>query len=259
MMNPSQRTFHLGLELAGNRIQAGVFDGTGRLCGKASRSAKTERGEAEVIQRLARRGLDAVDDADLIATQITAAGILTGVPAAPRADARIPSVGGIWNAGVMNQLAGYFPPPLGSRLVAGSLQATLLWAIHEQELAGAPRRMLGLFAGADTDFFYADRSQPGEVRVIPGRTPGGIRTGVTDESALGPVDPQRLVAAVRETQADLLLLVGDSFEDGNSVAARRIRDVLAEAGLRLPVHIPVASGHAGIWAAARLAARTFPG
>jgi len=254
-MKQQSQIYHLGLELAGEQIRAGVFDGAWRLIGKATRSAKKNRGFEEVLQRMARCALDAVDEADLLPEKIAAMGVLTDYGAQSKPAEFQGEIAREWTPEMLNQLAAHLPISLNSHLVVGKLHPTLLWTVHELELAGQPNRMLGVFADSTTEYRYADRFDPGEARVIhPDLPPEAVESAMSEDRAF---DPTALLSIVRQTHAEALLLVGKPFRDDKLPVMKRIREALKNAGLELAVYIPVAGEFAGAWAGARLAAKTF--
>ena len=55
----------LGIDLGGTKIHAVILDRKGRIVGSARTATKGERGYAEVIERIARTAVEAIDDADI--------------------------------------------------------------------------------------------------------------------------------------------------------------------------------------------------
>jgi glucokinase len=68
----------LGIDLGGTKILAAVVDHDGHIIGEAKRKTRAERGVDEVIQRLAKTAVEAVECAHLAMDAIEAVGV--GVP-----------------------------------------------------------------------------------------------------------------------------------------------------------------------------------
>lgn len=244
-MKNQPANFHLGVEWAGDQIRAGVFDGRWRLQGRASRSAKTQRGLGEVLKRIARCALDAVDEADCQPKDIVASAILTDGHGA----------GQVWGPQQVNQLAEHLAPEMSSNLLTAGRVPAIMWAVHEYELSGGPQSWLGLFSEPELAIFTADRAQPGKVQPIVATFSNASDDPTAAAEATGPL--RELLAAVHVARPDLLLLIGPEYEDAESTGSKRIRALLSAASLKLPVHTPGYGRQVGVWAAAKLAARTF--
>jgi len=78
--NTEKKDHVVGVDFGGTKILAGVFDGKFDCIGRARVSTKADRGADEVIGRIARCVLEAVDECDLELKQISAIGI--GAPGA---------------------------------------------------------------------------------------------------------------------------------------------------------------------------------
>jgi glucokinase len=65
----------LGIDLGGTKILAAVVDETGRIIGTSKRKTRAERGVDEVIDRITKTAVEAVEDAHLDLSAIEAAGI----------------------------------------------------------------------------------------------------------------------------------------------------------------------------------------
>lgn len=240
-------SFWLGIEWMGEQLRAGVFDAQWRMKGKASRSAKTQRGPDEVVRRIARCALDAVDEADLRPEDITASALLL--------DGIQP--GRVWGPQQVNQLADQFAPAMSGKLLTAARVPAILWAVPEYELSGTPQSLAGLFSEPKPALFGAQRGQPGQVKpLIPGASPGDNSTAATEgEDQAGPIEG--LLPALLQARPDVLLLLGAGYEDAGTPASRQLLEMLSAAGLDLPVHPSHHGAQVGVWAAARLAAQTF--
>lgn len=86
MPKTSIPAFRLGIDLGGTKICAVVIDHRGRICGRAKRSTKAERGYLRVLERIIRTGTEALEDAAVPVAKIRKVGI--GVPGPVDADRR---------------------------------------------------------------------------------------------------------------------------------------------------------------------------
>ncbi len=68
----------LGIDLGGSKIVAVVIDGKGTVLGTAKRSTKVERGYHRILERIARTGTEALEDAGLTMKAVARIGV--GVP-----------------------------------------------------------------------------------------------------------------------------------------------------------------------------------
>lgn len=235
----------LGIEWVGEQLRAGVFDAQWRLQGKASRSAKTQRGLDEVVKRIARCALDAVDEADLRPEDIAASALLM-----ERNES-----GQVWGPQQINKLAEHLAPPMSSNLLTAARVPTIMWAVPEHELSRTPQSWVGLFSEPEPALFMAERAQPGLVKpLLAGSSPAKDGAAAAAEAA----DlARKLLSAVLFARPDLLLLFGPGYEDAGSPGTKRMLEMLLAASLNLPVHTSRQGIQVGVWAAARLAARTF--
>ncbi len=64
----------LGIDLGGTKILAAVVDETGHIIGTSKRKTRAERGVDEVIERIAKTAIEAVEDARLDLSTIEAVG-----------------------------------------------------------------------------------------------------------------------------------------------------------------------------------------
>ncbi len=143
---PGSDALFVGAELGEATIRAGVFDGAGRLLGKAKRSPKLERGIPAVVERVARCIRDAVDECDLELDAIKAAGVGLEV-------------------GVIEQWtspAATLPPAFSNEVVQAELKKLLGFpafleteyqlaalGIYETELAGNPGLVVTIVCGKE--------------------------------------------------------------------------------------------------------------
>ena len=142
--NTSKAPYFVGVDLGGTKILAGVLDGAFQCISRSKLSTKPERGEEEVIDRIARCIQDAVDESDLSLRQIRGIGL--GAPGA--VDCREGRV--------------IFAPNLGWKDIAlkKALEKRLdipvfvendcklhTLGVYEAELQGKPRHLIGIFLG----------------------------------------------------------------------------------------------------------------
>jgi glucokinase len=73
--DPAQPHLTLGIDLGGTKILAVVVDEDGHVLGTAKRKTRAERGVDDVIERIARTAVEAVEDAGLDLGLIEAAGV----------------------------------------------------------------------------------------------------------------------------------------------------------------------------------------
>ena len=237
---PKQSRHYLGVEWVGEQLRAAVFDEHWRLKGRASRSAKTNRGFGEVLKRTALCALDAVDEADLQPEAIAATALLSDGTLA----------GQTWGPQEVNQLAGHLPARLSSKLLTAGRASTILWAVHEYELGRRPMSWVGLFAEPEPTVHAANRLEPGRVRRL---------TFSVGPTAQPIATSKELIDTLMREQVAAVVLIGDEYEDLNTGGAKQLQESLAVAGSEIKLHVPLHGTHVGTWAAARLAARTFVG
>src|SRR5580692_3848138 len=134
----------VGVDLGGTKILAGVFTTSLKCVGRSKMSTKAERGPEAVIERIANCVQDAVDECDLSLKQVRGVGI--GSPGSVD-----PEAGKVMFAGNL----GWKDIPLKRELeehlgIPVFLQndcngCTL--GVHEVELEGKPKHMIGIFLG----------------------------------------------------------------------------------------------------------------
>jgi glucokinase len=142
--SPKQE-YLLGVDLGGTKILAGVFTPQLKSLGKVKTSTKADRGPEAVIERIARCIEDAIDECDLVPEQIRGIGI--GAPGAVDAES-----GKVIFA---PNLPGWTDIPLKKELEKElKLQVFLendgnicTLGVHQVELEGKPKHMLGIFIG----------------------------------------------------------------------------------------------------------------
>lgn len=210
------------------------------MVGKSSRTAKTKRGMEEVLRRIARCALDAVDEADLQLEGIAGTAVLTNGLAGAQT----------WEPQDVNRFANHLPPNMGANLLVAGRIPTIMWAVHEEELGSGPKSWLGLFTEPEPTIVAAERALRGQVKPVAIDS-----TRLSADSTF----QEELLAVLKHVSCEVLLLVGKEVEDARSSSVRALRESLSTAGIATTLHIPIHGAYAGTWAAARLAARTFVG
>ena len=145
MAEPSKSAdLYVGVDLGGTKILSGVFSPQLKLLQTAKLSTKADRGFEAVLERIERCVRDAVDEADMSVKQIRAIGI--GAPGAIN-----PENGEVIFAPNLDWREAPLKKELEKRLgvpvfVENDCNACAL-GIHEVELKGKPRTLLGIFLG----------------------------------------------------------------------------------------------------------------
>lgn len=134
----------IGVDLGGTKILAGVFTPQLRLLQTAKLTTKAGRGFDAVVDRIARCVGDAVDEADLSLKQVKAIGI--GAPGAVD-----PDTGEVIFAPNLDwkdaPLKKELEKTLGVPVFAENDTNLCTLGVHEVELKGKPRNLLGVFLG----------------------------------------------------------------------------------------------------------------
>jgi glucokinase len=136
--------FVVGVDMGGTKILAGVYDASLECVGRFKMSTKAERGPVEVIERISRCVHDAVDECDLELKRVKAVGV--GAPGSVD-----PENGRVIFAGNLGWKDVALKKELEKRLdlpVFLQNDANLCaLGVHEVELEGKPRNMVGIFLG----------------------------------------------------------------------------------------------------------------
>lgn len=145
MADNSKTNYLIGVDLGGTKILAGVFTPSFECVATAKLSTKPQRGDKEVIERIARCINDAVDEADLSFKQVSAVGI--GAPGAVDTDSGTvlfaPNLDGWKDVPLKKELESHLNAPVS---VENDANIAVL-AVHEIELKGKPKSLLGVFVG----------------------------------------------------------------------------------------------------------------
>ena len=134
----------VGVDLGGTKILAGVFTNSLKFIGRSKMSTKTERGAAAVVERVAHCVQDAVDECDLDIKQVRGVGI--GAPGSVD-----PENGKVMFAGNLGWKDVSLKKELEKQLelpvfLQNDCNICTL-GVHEVELEGKPRNMIGIFLG----------------------------------------------------------------------------------------------------------------
>ncbi len=134
----------IGVDLGGTKILAGIFTSQLKLLASAKLSTKPERGFAAVVERIARCVRDAIDEGDLSLKQVRAVGI--GAPGAIdfESGAVLFAPNLRWkDAPLKDELQKALGVPV---FVENDCNVCTL-GVHEVELDGKPKHLVGLFVG----------------------------------------------------------------------------------------------------------------
>lgn len=143
-MTNSNSNYVVGVDLGGTKILAGVFDANQNCLGSVKKSTKADRGPKEVVKRIARCIMDAVDECDLSISQIKGIGI--GAPGSVD-----PDQGVVLFAPNLKWKDFPLAEHLKKRLkvevfLENDCNVCALGAYHG-ELKGEPESMVGIFLG----------------------------------------------------------------------------------------------------------------
>lgn len=142
---PPKSPLYVGVDLGGTKILAGVFTAQLRLVAKLKLSTKGERGPEAVLERVARCVRDTVDEADGDLRQVAALGL--GAPGAVDSDeGRVlfaPNLAGWRDVPVKKILE----KELGVPVFAENDGNAATLGVHQIELDGRPKHLVGLFLG----------------------------------------------------------------------------------------------------------------
>ncbi|HEX4643987.1 MAG TPA: ROK family protein, partial [Verrucomicrobiae bacterium] len=140
----SKADYLVGVDLGGTKILAGVFTNSLKCVGRSKMSTKAERGPAAVIDRIAHCVQDAVDECDLDIKQVKGVGI--GAPGSVDPEnGRVIFAGNLgWkDISLKKELEKQLQLPV---FLQNDCNVCAL-GVHEVELEGRPRTMVGIFLG----------------------------------------------------------------------------------------------------------------
>src|SRR6185295_19900107 len=142
--NTEKKDHVVGVDFGGTKILAGVFNGKFDCIGRARVSIKADRGADEVIGRIARCVLEAVDECDLELKQISAIGI--GAPGAVDSESGkvifAPNLG--WNDVPLKK---ELEKQLDAHVFLENDCNACTLGVYEVELKSKPRDVIGIFLG----------------------------------------------------------------------------------------------------------------
>ncbi len=144
MPEPSKQDLIVGVDLGGTKILAGVFTPQLKLLQSAKLTTKSDRGFESVVERIARCIGDAVDEADLSLKQVRGIGI--GAPGAvdPESGEVIFAPNLQWKSAPLKKA---LEKALGIPVFVENDCNICTLGVHESELKGKPRNMIGIFLG----------------------------------------------------------------------------------------------------------------
>ncbi len=140
----SKAEYLVGVDLGGTKILSGIFTTSLKCVGRAKMSTKAERGPDAVIERIAHCVQDAVDECDLNLKQVKGVGI--GAPGSVDAEnGKVMFAGNLgWkDIALKKDLEKQLDLPV---FLQNDCNGCTL-GVHEVELEGKPRHMVGLFLG----------------------------------------------------------------------------------------------------------------
>jgi glucokinase len=140
----SKGEYLVGVDLGGTKILAGVFTTSLKCIGRAKMSTKADRGPETVIERVAHCVQDAVDECDLSLKQVRGIGI--GSPGAIDSEnGKVMFAGNLgWkDVSLKKELEEHLDLPV---FLQNDCNVCTL-GVHEVELEGKPRNMVGIFLG----------------------------------------------------------------------------------------------------------------
>jgi glucokinase len=222
----------VGVDLGGTKILAGIFDKSLECIGTAKVSTKSQRGLEVVVERIERCVRDAVDEADLTMKQI--GGIGVGAPGAVDFEAGTvifaPNLEGWKDVPLKKELEKRLDVPVyvendGNIAVLG---------VHEVELKGKPRSVIGIFVGTgiggglivNGQLYSGFNHTAGEighmVLDVNGPKCGCGNRGCFEAVASRTAIFQRIKAGIKDGEKTLLTdLLGDGLEDLRSGDLRK--------------------------------------
>lgn len=135
----------VGVDLGGTKVLAGVFDQRLKLLGSAKLSTRAERGVEIVLERIGRCVGEALEAAGKKRSDV--AGVGVGAPGAVDVARGVvlfaPNLPGWRNIPLGRRLS----KALGLPVVVGNDANVCTLGVHEVELGGRPRQLVGVFVG----------------------------------------------------------------------------------------------------------------
>ena len=228
---PTKNEVIVGVDLGGTKILSGVFTPALKCLGKVKLSTKAQRGPEAVLERIARGVRDALDECDLDLKQCQGVGL--GAPGsvdfengrvifAPNLDWR--------DFPLKKELEKRLEVPV---FVENDCNVCTL-GVHERELGGKPRHLLGIFVGTgiggglilNGGLYSGANHTAGEIGhmilQVDGPKCGCGNKGCFEALASRTAMCNRIQAAVKEGQKTLLTeMLGEKFETMKSGDLRK--------------------------------------
>jgi len=139
------KDFLVGVDLGGTKILAGVFTSKLELIGQAKISTKSHRGVETVIERIAHCVHEVLDECDLSLKQVKAVGV--GAPGTVDTEKGVAIFAPNLPAWKEVPLQKQLEKALNLPVVVGNDCNLCTLGVHEVELKGKPRQMVGMFVG----------------------------------------------------------------------------------------------------------------
>ena len=233
MPEASNKTgFVIGVDLGGTKIFAGVFNPALECLATTKVSTKAPRGPDAVIERIVRSVQDVVDEADLDLKQIGAMGI--GAPGAVDGESGTvifaPNLTGWKDVPLKKELEKHLGVPV---VVENDANISVV-GVHEAELKGKPRSVVGIFVGTgiggglilNGELYSGFNHTAGEIghMVIDVNGPkcGCGNKGCFEAVASRTAIFQRIKAGIKDGEKTLLTeMLGDDLEDLRSNDLRK--------------------------------------
>ena len=232
MAEGSPKQFHIGVDLGGTKILAGVFSPQLKLVATAKTSTKADRGPKSVIERVARTIRDAIDEADQDLKSVRSIGI--GAPGSIDSDeGRVifsPNMPGWDDVPLKKELEKHLEVPV---FVENDCNACTL-GVHVAELGSKPKHLVGIFLGTgigagiilDGKLFSGFNRTAGEighmVLEVGGPKCGCGNKGCFEALASRTAIFRRIQTAVKDGQKTLLLdMLGNDLDDLRSGDLRK--------------------------------------
>ncbi len=224
--------FVIGVDLGGTKIFAGVFNPALECVATTKVSTKAQRGPDAVIERIVRSVQDVADEADLDLKQIGAVGI--GAPGAVDGDSGTvicaPNLPDWKDVPLKKELE----KRLGITVVVENDANVSVVGVHEAELKGKPRSVVGIFVGTGIggglilngalySGFNHTAGEIGHMLIdVNGPKCGCGNKGCFEALASRSAIFQRIKAGIKEGEKTLLTeMLGDDLDDMRSNDLRK--------------------------------------
>ena len=222
----------IGVDVGGTKIFAGIFDSSLECIATTKVSTKAQRGTEAVIERIVRCVHDVVDEADLSMKQVTAVGV--GAPGAVDGDSGTvifaPNMDGWKDVPLKKELE----KSLGTPVVVENDANIAVVGVHEVELKGKPKSVVGIFVGTgiggglilDGKLYSGFNHTAGEIGHmmldVNGPKCGCGNKGCFEALASRTAIFQRIKAGVKDGEKTMLTeMLGDNLEDMRSGDLRK--------------------------------------